>query len=136
MYRTAGMQKAEVTDFHEAVREDMLQEPADKLHSVEVSGSWTDTARFAIGESDGAVLERDDAAIRDSDPEDIGSKVGEGRVAVVIGLTMDVPGDGPDFWGDVLQQSNLAHGFFEQSAVDQGEGFDRDKEVSSGGQPR
>src|SRR5262245_53117558 len=118
MYRTAGMPKAEVTDFHEAVREDMLQEPADKLHSVEVGGSWTDTARFTIGESDGAVLERDDAAIGDSDPEDIGSKVGEGRVAMVIGLTMDVPGDGPDCWGDVLQQSNLAHGFFEQSAVD------------------
>jgi hypothetical protein len=33
------MQKAEVTDFHEAVREDMLEEPADKLHGVEVGST-------------------------------------------------------------------------------------------------
>ena len=98
------MQKAKVTDFHEAVREDMLQEPADKLYSVEVGGSWAGTARVTIGESNDAVLERDDAAIGDSDPEDIGSKVGEGRVAVVIGLTMDVPGDGPDCWGESYDQ--------------------------------
>jgi hypothetical protein len=96
------MQKAEVTDLHEAVREDMLEEPADKLHGVEVGGSGACTARFTVGESDGAVLKRDDAAIGDSNPEDIGGEVVDGGVSVVIGLTVDVPGDVPDLWSDVF----------------------------------
>jgi len=33
------MEKAEVADFHEAVRQDMLEEPADKLHDVELGGA-------------------------------------------------------------------------------------------------
>ena len=41
----------------------------------------------------------------------------------------------PDLWVDVLQQSGLAHVFFEEGAVDGGEGFDGDKEVGSGGPP-
>ena len=40
MQGTAGMQQAAVTDFHAAVREDMLEEPAHKLPGVEVSASW------------------------------------------------------------------------------------------------
>jgi hypothetical protein len=56
-------------------------------------------------------------------------------VSVVIGLTLDVPGDGPDLWGKVLQQSGLAHVFLKKSAGERGEGCDGDKEVSSGGAP-
>jgi len=33
------MQKAEVTDLHEAVKEDLVEEPAEKLHGVEVGDS-------------------------------------------------------------------------------------------------
>ena len=36
---TAGMEKAAVSDFHEAVGQDMLEEPAEKLHDVKVSGA-------------------------------------------------------------------------------------------------
>jgi hypothetical protein len=36
---TAGMEKAEVADFHEAGRQAMLEEPADKLKSVEARGA-------------------------------------------------------------------------------------------------
>ena len=132
---TAGMEKAEVADFHEAIGQDMLEEPAEKLHDVEVGGAWAGTAHFPVGEGDRAVRERDDAAVGDGDLEDIGGEVGEGGVAVVIGLTVDVPGDGPDLGVDVLQQSGLAHVFFEERAVDGGEGFDGDKEVGSGGAP-
>jgi hypothetical protein len=102
MHGTACMQKAEVTDFHEAVREDMVQVSADKRHGIEVGGSWACIARFTRGESDDAVLERDDAAIGESDPEAIGGEVCEGGVSVVLGLTVDVPGDVPDLWIDVL----------------------------------
>ena len=80
-------------------------------------------------------LRRDDAAVGDGDLEDIGGEGGEGGVAVVIGLTVDVPGDGPDLGVDLLQQAGVAHLFFEEGAVDGGEGFDGDKEVGAGGAP-
>ena len=57
---TAGMEKAEVADFHEAIGQDMLEEPAEKLHDVEVGSAWTCTAHFPVGEGDGAVLEADE----------------------------------------------------------------------------
>ena len=113
----------------------MLEEPAEKLHGIEVGGSWACTARLTIGESDGAVRERDDAVIGDSDPEDIGGEVFAGGVSVVIGLTVDVPGDVPDLWVDVLQQSGCAYLLFPHGAVDGGEGLHGDKEVGSGGLP-
>ena len=118
-----------------AIGQDMLEEPAEKLHDVEVGGAWAGTARFPVGEGDRAVRERDDTAVGDGDLEDIGGEVGEGGVAVVIGLTVDVPGDGPDLRVDVPQQTGVAHGFFEEGAVDGREGFHGDKEVGSGGQP-
>ena len=37
---TAGMEKAEVSDFHEAMGQDMLEEPADKLDDVKGGGAW------------------------------------------------------------------------------------------------
>ena len=132
---TACMQKAKVTNFHEAIGQDMLEEPADKLHDVEVGGAWACTARFTIGEGDGAVVELDDATVGDGDPEDIGGEVLEGRVAVWIGLTVDVPGGVPDRWVDVLQQSSFGHLLFANGSVDGGEGFHRDQEVGSGGAP-
>ena len=49
---------------------------------------------------------------------------------------MDIPRDIPRLWVDVLQQSGVAHVFFEEGAVDGGEGFDGNKEVGSGGEPR
>ena len=36
---TAGMEKAEVADFHKAIRQDVLEEPAEKLHDVEVGSA-------------------------------------------------------------------------------------------------
>src|SRR5881409_1708882 len=96
----------------------MLEEPAEKLHGVEVGGAWACPSGLTIGESDGAVLERDDAAIGDSDPEDRGGEVCEGGVSVVLGLTVDVPGDGPDLGVDVLQQSGCAPLLLPHGAVD------------------
>jgi hypothetical protein len=130
---TAGMEKAEVSDFHDAVGQDMLEEPAEKLHDVKVSGAWAGTANFTVGEGDRAVLEADDALVGDGDPEDRGGEGGEGGVAVVIGLTVDVPGDVPDLWVEVFQPSGCAHLLFPHGAGDGGEGFHGDKEVGSGG---
>src|SRR5262249_13308583 len=111
----------------------MLQEPAEKLHAVEVGSAEAWTAHFSVGKGDCAILERDNTAVSDGDLEDIGGEVGEGGVAGMIRLTVYVPGDGPDVGLDVLQQASLAHLCFEERTVDGGEGFHRHIEVGSGG---
>ena len=112
------MKKAEVADFLKAIGQDMLEEPAEKLDDVQVCGAEACTAHFPVGERDRVVLEADDALVGESDLEDIGGKGGEGGMAVVRGLRVDVPGDGPDLGIALLQEPGLAHVFFEQSAVD------------------
>jgi hypothetical protein len=113
----------------------MLEEPADKLHGIEGGSAWASTSRLTVGEGDSAVLEAYETSIGDGDPEDIGGEVLEGRVAIVARLRVNVPGDVPDLWVDVLEQSGLAHIFFEDGSVDGREGFHGDKEVGSRGEP-
>ena len=132
---TAGMEKAEVADFHTALGSDVLEEPAEKPHDVEVGSAWACTAHFPVGEGDRALCEADKTLVGDSDLEDIGGEGGEGGAAMVIRLTVDVPGDGPALGGNGLEPSGLAHLFFAERTVDGGEGFDGDKEVGSGGAP-
>jgi len=133
--RTAGMEKAEVTDFHEALRENVLEEPADKFDGVDGGGPWAWTAGCTVGEGDGTVLESHETSIGDGDPEDRGGEIGEGRIAIGTGLRVDIPGDIPDLWVDVRKQSGSAHVFFEEGAVERREGLDGDEEVVSGGDP-
>ena len=45
---TARMEKATV-DFHEAIGQDVLEEPAEKFHDVELSGAWARTAGLREG---------------------------------------------------------------------------------------
>ena len=71
---TAGMEKAEVADFHETVRQDMLEEPADKFHDLKVRGAEADTAHFPVGEGDRAVLQADETVVGDGDLEDVGAR--------------------------------------------------------------
>jgi hypothetical protein len=52
-------------DFHKAIGEDVLQEPAEKLHDVEVGGAWACTAYFTGSKRDRTVREADDALIGD-----------------------------------------------------------------------
>ena len=67
--------------------------------------------------------------------EDRGGEGGAGGGAVVRGLTVDIPGEGPALGGDGLQQTGVAHGVFEERAGEGGEGFDRDQRVGAGGPP-
>jgi hypothetical protein len=124
-----------VSDFHNAVREHVLEEPAKQLHGVEGRGSWACTSRLTVNEGDGVVCETHEATVGNGDPEDRGGEIGEGRGAMWMDLAMDIPGDGPDLWGDVLQQAGLAHLFFEAGAGDGGEGLHGDKEGGAGGAP-
>jgi hypothetical protein len=81
-------------------------------------GAGARIAHFTVGEGDRTVREADEALVGDGDPANRGGEGGEGGVSVVIGRTMDVPGDGPDLWVDVRQQSGLAHIFVKESAVE------------------
>jgi len=131
----AGMDKTAVADVHEALGHDVLEESAEKLQDVELGGTWAGTADFPGGEGDRVVCERDDAAGGDGDLADRGGERGEGGVAVVVGLTVDIPRDGPDLGIDVLQQASLGYLFLEDGAGDGRAGFDGHKDVGTGGQP-
>lgn len=132
---TAGLEKADVAHVLQASGHDGLEESADKLDDVELGGAEACTAHFTIGDGDGAVFEAHDPAVGDSDPEDRGGEGGAGGVAMMIRLPVDVPGAGPDLWGEGRPQAGVAHGFLAQSAGAGGEGVDRDKEVGAGGPP-
>ena len=129
------MKKAAGADFLQAIGQDMWEGPAEKLDDVQVGGAEAGTAHFAGGARARVILEADDALVGDSDLEAIGGKGGEGGMAVVMGLRVDVPGDGPALGIDLLQETGLAQVFFEQSAGDGGEGFQGDQEVGAGGAP-
>jgi hypothetical protein len=96
----------------------MLEELAEKLHGLVGGGAGARTAHFPVGEGDRTVREADETVVGDGDPANIGGEGGEGGVSVVIGLTMDVPGDGPALWVEVRQQSGLVHIFVKESAVE------------------
>ena len=107
-----------MADFHKAIGQDVLKEPAEQLHDIEVGGAWTRTAHFPVGEGDGAVRKADETLVGDGDLEDRRGQVCEGHVALWGGLTMDIPRDVPRLWVDVLQQSGLAQVVFEDGSVD------------------
>jgi hypothetical protein len=96
----------------------MLEEPAEKLQGVEGGGAGVRTAHFPGGDGDRTVREADEALVGDGDPAHIGGEGGEGGVSVVIGLPMDVPGDGSALWVEVRQQSGLVHIFVRARAVE------------------
>ena len=132
---TACIHKAEVSALHEALGQDMREEAAEKLDGVKGSGPRPCTAGFARRESDGAVLEGDDAAIGDGDFQHRGSKVLAGGGAVWIGLAVHMPGAMPDPGVAALQKAGVGHLLLEDRPVDGGEGLDGNKEVRSRREP-
>ena len=96
------MEKAEVADFHTASGQDVVEEPPAKLHDVEGGGAAACTAHFTGSEGDGTAREAHETVVGDGDLEDIRGEGGEGGVAVVPRLTVDVPRDAPDLWVDVV----------------------------------
>ena len=132
---TAGMEQAEVANLLQAIGQDMREEPAEKRHTVEVGSAEAGTAHFPGGAGARAVREADKTVGGDGDLADRGGQIGEGGVAVVMGLPMDIPGDGPDLGIDVLEQASVAHGFCEEGTGEGGKGVDGDKEGGAGGPP-
>ena len=114
----AGVHEAEGPDLHTAVGEDLREEPTEKLHSLEARGASTRPAGCAGGAGNGPVRQRAETAVGASDPEASRGTGCAGRVAVLLGLSVAVPGDGPAVWVARLQESGVAHVFFKDGAVD------------------
>jgi hypothetical protein len=124
-----------MADVQKALRHDVLEAPAEHLPNVEVGGAWAGPAHVPRGKSARAIREADKTLVGDSDLEDRGGEGGEGGAAMVLRLTVDVPGKGPDLGSAGLQEAGLPHLFFEERAGDRGEGVHGDKEVGAGGSP-
>ena len=132
---TTGVEKAEVADFHKAMWQDMLEEAAEKLHDVELGGAEACTAHWPGGKGAGAVREAHETVGREGDLADRRGEGGASGGAVVLRLTVDIPGDGPDLGSAGLQQASLAHVFFAERTGDGGERLNRPQAVGAGGVP-
>ena len=107
-----------MADLQKAIGQAMLEEAAEQLEGVEMRRTGTGTPHFPGGEGDGAVAKAHDTAVGESDPEDIRGEGSAGGVAMVLGLTVDVPGDGPALWVAMLQEAGVGHVFCEDGAVE------------------
>jgi hypothetical protein len=115
---TAGAQKAQMSDLHDARGQDVLQEPAHTLQAVELSGARACAAGCAVRARDDMVLERDKTAVGEGHCADIRGEGLQGRGAVRVDLAVHVPGGVPDLGGDLVDKPSGLHLFFEESAVE------------------
>ncbi len=132
---TTRVEKAAVAAFHTAMRQAMREAPAATLHAVEWGGAEAGAAHFPGGKGDGAVREAHATVVRDGDRADRRGEGGASGVAVVLSLTVDMPGDGPDLGIAGLQQARLEHGGFAERTGDGGERLHRHQAGGAGGGP-
>jgi hypothetical protein len=101
---TAGAQKANMSDLHAARGQDVVQDPAQKLHDVKLGGARAGAAGLAGRAGADTVLERDHTAVGDGHCADRGGEGRQGRGAVRVGLAVHVPGGVPALWGALVDQ--------------------------------
>ena len=80
--------------------------------------------RFFIADEDGAVLDFEDAVIRDGDFEDVRGKVFEAGLSGRDSLGVNVPVDEPDFRGDLIEEAGFYHLIAECSCAASTEGWE------------
>lgn len=130
-----GREETVVSDFHESVGQDMLEEAAEELQDLQRGGAVEVGAVLPILKRDATLFDLEDAAIGDGDLEDIGREVFQRGVAFTDGLGVDIPVEGPDFGVDSIEEAGFFHSVTELSPVDGGEGLDGDVEVLTGRKP-
>jgi hypothetical protein len=72
---TSGMPQAEVADFVEAGRKDVLEKTAEELVGFELHDSPFVGLAVLVSKADSAIIDGDDPAIRDGVPEDVSRQV-------------------------------------------------------------
>lgn len=140
--RAAGSaEEAEVAHFHEAARQDVLEETLDEvLHreatGLELSGvGWTILEGKQGSFQATAMIDGDQTAVIDGNAVDVGGQVFEGSLSITNWFAMHNPLSSPDFRGDLCVESGFAQGVLEGSAEQFGEGFHGQEEVFAGWQP-
>jgi hypothetical protein len=128
---TAGMEKAAMPDLHQALGQDVREDPAEQRQDVQASSAEACTAPVPGGAGDRAVCEADETVGGERALEARGGQGRKGGMALVMGPTMDMPGEGPGLRVDVLQETSVTHRFFAEGTGEGGEGFDGAKEVCS-----
>ena len=122
-------------DLHKAIGHDLREAPAEQLPDVELGGAEAGPAHVLGGARHRAVLQAHETVGGDGNLAARGGEGGARRVAVVMGLRVDGPGEGPDLGGAVLPQAHLSPLLFAERPGDGGERFDRDKAGRSRGTP-
>jgi hypothetical protein len=108
---TVGRRKQTViTDFDEMVRQDVLEETANKLLGREGREFDLLGGRILEGESNLTILQRENAVVRDGDAKDVRSEIFEGSFSRSDRLTMN----DPVFLPDLLIKEVVEIGLFEQ----------------------
>lgn len=130
-----GREETVVSDFHESVGQDMLEEATEELQDLQRSGAVEVGAVLPILKRDGTVFDLHDAAIGDGDLEDVRRQVFERGVAFTDGLGVHIPVHGPDFGVDSIEESGSFHSVTELGSVDGGKGLDGEIEVLTGREP-
>jgi hypothetical protein len=130
-----GGEETEIAHLHETSGQDMLEKAMDELFGGE--GTERDLAGSgrAVAKGDLVVFEFDQAAIADSDPEDVGCQVLEGSAAVADRFAVDHPILLPDGGWDAVGEAGSLKGVMEFGSEDPGEGFDWEQEMMVGREP-
>ena len=95
-FALGGMPEAEVADFMQAFRQDVLEEAAHELLAGDTAHPPAVGFAMLVADGDRLIVEGDDAGVGDGDAEDIAGEIIEhGLFALAPGRSMDDPGFGP-----------------------------------------
>jgi len=131
-------EETEVAHFHEAARQDVLEEALDEmLHgegaSFELAGICGAILEGELGSLQAAALiYGEQAPVAESNAVDVGSQVFENSLSIADWFAVDNPFSLPDFSRNLCVESRFAQGVLEGSAEQFGECLDWQEKVFAG----
>lgn len=100
-------EQAEITDFDETIREDVLEKTTDKLFGRDGREFELISRRILVRESNLAILKGEDAVVRDGNAKDVGSKIFESCFSGAYGLAVNDPIFEPDLLVGQVEEVGL-----------------------------
>jgi hypothetical protein len=104
-------EETEVAHFHEAARQDVLEEALDEMLHGEGTSFELASICGAVLESDlgslqaATLIDGEQAPVAESNAVDVGSQVFESSLPIANWFAVDNPCSLPDFFGDVCVES-------------------------------
>ena len=131
-------EETEVAHFHEAARQDVLEEALEEmLHgegtSFELAGICGAVLEGNLGSLQAAALiDGEQAPVAESNAVDVGSQIFESSLPITNWFTVDNPFSLPDLSRNLCVESRFAQGVLEGSAEQFGERLDWQEKVFAG----